>query len=81
MDSGITIRIDGDVVGEGKGSAALGDPLEALAWLARTVVARGRPLRAGYVVLTGSLAAMVPPPPGALVEVKVAGLGTASFRS
>jgi 2-keto-4-pentenoate hydratase len=77
----MTMRIDGDVVGEGLGSAALGDPLEALAWLARTAVARGHPLRAGDVVLSGALAPMVPLPAGGLVEVDVTGLGSVSFRA
>lgn len=34
--------------------AALGNPLTALAWLANLLVAQGRPLQAGMIVMTGS---------------------------
>jgi 2-keto-4-pentenoate hydratase len=34
--------------------AALGSPLTALAWLANLMVAQGRPLEAGMIVMTGS---------------------------
>jgi 2-keto-4-pentenoate hydratase len=77
----MTLRIDGDIVAKGKGSAALGDPLEALAWLARKLIARGRHLRAGDIILTGALAPMTPLPPRALVEVEVDRLGRVAFRS
>ena len=77
----MSLRIDGAIVGEGLGSAALGDPLEALAWLARKVAGRGHPLCAGDIVLTGALAPMCPLPPDALVEVDMAGSGSVRFRS
>jgi 2-keto-4-pentenoate hydratase len=80
-DARMTLRIDGEIVGEGTGAAVLGDPLEALAWLARWAIARGQPLRAGDIILTGALAPMAPLPPGARVEVEIEGLGGATFRS
>jgi len=42
-------------VGRGTGSDILGDPLRALTWLAATAADLGEPLRAGHVVLLGSL--------------------------
>jgi 2-keto-4-pentenoate hydratase len=42
-------------VGAGVGTDVLGEPLEALAWLATTLARRGLVLRAGEVVLLGSL--------------------------
>ena len=49
------LEIDGRPVGEGRGGDAMGHPLEPLAWLANNAIARGRPLRAGEIVMTGSI--------------------------
>jgi 2-oxo-3-hexenedioate decarboxylase/2-keto-4-pentenoate hydratase len=50
-----TMEIDGELVGSGAGRDILGDPLAALAWLAASQASLGEPLRAGEVVLLGSL--------------------------
>ena len=47
--------INGKEVGVGVGTDVMGEPLDALAWLANTLARRGRYLRAGEVVLLGSL--------------------------
>ncbi len=47
--------INGELVGEGHGRDALGHPFEVVAWLANNLNKRGRMLRAGDVVLTGSI--------------------------
>lgn len=49
---------DGEVVSEGSGAATLGDPLNALAWLADASIAYGDPLKAGEIVLSGALGPM-----------------------
>lgn len=73
----VTMRLyrDGDLVSEGTGTACLGDPLAALAWLARTALGFGDPLRAGQVVLSGALGPMVPAPPGCRVRAEISSLG------
>lgn len=68
--------VDDEVVSEGDGSACLGDPLNALLWLARTAHEFGTPLRAGQVVLSGALGPMVPAPPGTTVRAELSTLGT-----
>ena len=50
-----TTTINGVEVGRGKGRDVMGHPLNALAWLATSLAGRGRPLRAGEIVLLGSL--------------------------
>ncbi|QUD90347.1 2-keto-4-pentenoate hydratase [Phenylobacterium montanum] len=55
---------DGAEISTGRGAATLGDPLNALAWLARTAIDFGEPLKAGEIVLAGALGPMVPLAPG-----------------
>ena len=47
--------IGADTVGEGVGAAALGHPLDAVAWLANHLAAHGRGLVFRDVVITGSM--------------------------
>lgn len=70
-----------ELVSKGDGAACLGDPLLALAWLARTARAFGEPLRAGQVVLSGALGPMVPAAPGSVIRAELSSLGsvTAAF--
>jgi 2-keto-4-pentenoate hydratase len=68
--------LDDEPASHGRGADCLGDPLIALAWLARTARDLGDPLRAGQVVLSGALGPMVPTPPGSRVRAEISGLGT-----
>jgi 2-keto-4-pentenoate hydratase len=65
-------------VSSGTGAACLGDPVDAVLWLARTCRDLGAPLRAGEVVLSGALGPMVPVTAGGRYTVTLSGLGTAS---
>ncbi|HVF93769.1 MAG TPA: fumarylacetoacetate hydrolase family protein, partial [Sphingomonas sp.] len=75
---GMALEINGAVASVGAGAACLGHPLNAAAWLARTLAAAGDPLRAGDVVLTGALGPMVALAPGDHVRAVIGGLGTCS---
>jgi 2-oxo-3-hexenedioate decarboxylase/2-keto-4-pentenoate hydratase len=72
------MTINGVEVGTGKGGDILGHPLEALAWLANTMAARGRQLEAGMFVLLGSVVETRWVEAGDLVEIAIEGLGRAS---
>ena len=73
---GMVIEHRGEPVSVGAGAACLGNPLNAVVWLAREMVARGRPLRAGDIVMSGALGPMVPVAPGEVYEVRINGLGS-----
>jgi 2-keto-4-pentenoate hydratase len=73
------MEINGAVASTGVGAAALGNPLNAAAWLARTLAGRGEPLKAGDVLLAGALGPMVAITPGDHVVAKIAGIGEAAF--
>mgnify|MGYP006077485101 CR=1 FL=1 len=73
------MTFDDEVVSTGIGAAALGNPLNAAAWLARTLASRGEPLKSGDILLAGALGPMVALRPGVAVRAKVAGIGECSF--
>ncbi len=76
----MTMDRGGEKVSSGNGAACLGDPLNALSWLARTARDFGEPLRAGQVVLSGALGPMVDVRPGDVVTAEITGLGTVTAR-
>jgi 2-keto-4-pentenoate hydratase len=80
VDVTMTMRRGGDVVSRGTGRDCLGDPLNALAWLAATAIDVGTPLRAGDLVLSGALGPMVAVVAGDVFDAVVAPLGTVTAR-
>ncbi|MEH3155601.1 MAG: fumarylacetoacetate hydrolase family protein [Gordonia paraffinivorans] len=74
------MTVDGVVVSSGSGADCLGDPLEALRWLATTALDHGRPLRGGDVVLSGALGPMVAVTAGSRVTATITGLGSVTAR-
>ena len=70
---GVTGRqtLNGKQVGEGKSE----DPFATLAWLANLLAERGRDLKAGMVVITGSLIPTFSIAPGERAVFAVDGLG------
>jgi 2-keto-4-pentenoate hydratase len=68
--------VNGNEVSRGTGADVLGHPHNALAWLANHLAADGKGLRAGQIVLTGSLVKTVWLEAGDKVVMELKGLGT-----
>lgn len=83
VEVGMRLYINDELASEGNGAACLGDPLNAVLWLARTAHEYGTPLRPGQVILSGALGPMVPAPPGTSVRAELSTLGpvTADFST
>lgn len=71
---------NGQPAGTGLGSAVQGHPAEAVAWLANTLGGFGIPFLKGEIILSGSLAPLVPAAAGDLFELQIGGIGSASVR-
>jgi 2-keto-4-pentenoate hydratase len=67
---------NGEQVAEGRSDAVLGDPVIAVAWLARKVASFGVRLEAGDVILPGSVHRAIDVRPGDDFEAVFDGLGT-----
>ena len=67
---------NGEVVAEGRSDAVLGNPVTAVAWLARKVDSFGVRLRAGDIVLPGSCTRAIDARPGDEFVADFVGLGS-----
>lgn len=69
-------KINGQVVGQGYGRDVMGHPFEALAWVANNLARRGKYLRAGQIVITGSLITSKFPKAGDAIRFELGSLGS-----
>ena len=72
------VSMNGEPIDRGFGRDALGDPLVVVAWLANHLAARGEMLRAGQIVMTGSVAPTRFPAEDASYRFDVKGIGSVS---
>ena len=73
----LTLAVNQAVVGQGVGADALGDPVDALVWLANESSRRGIGLKAGEIVSTGTCTGLFWLEPGQQVALQVSGIGSA----
>jgi len=69
-----------DIEGKREAQGWSEDPLEVLAWTANLLGGRGRGLKAGQIVMTGSLIATLPAVAGKTFRFAVEGLGETVFE-
>jgi 2-oxopent-4-enoate/cis-2-oxohex-4-enoate hydratase len=77
---GMVVEKNGAIVSTGAGAAALNSPVNSVAWLANTLGSYGIALKAGEVILSGSLVPLEPIVAGDVMHVSVGGIGSVSAR-
>ncbi|BFM06042.1 2-oxopent-4-enoate hydratase [Halioxenophilus aromaticivorans] len=77
---GMVVEKNGQLLSTGAGAAALGSPVNCVAWLANTLGQFGIPLKAGEVILSGSLVPLEPVQAGDFMSVSIGGIGQASVK-
>jgi 2-keto-4-pentenoate hydratase len=77
---GLVYELNGAVAATNTAAEVLGSPINSLAWLANHLGARGLALRAGDVVMTGSVSMLLRPKAGDMVSARFTRLGVVSAR-
>lgn len=68
-----------ELVSEGNGKACLGNPLNAVVWLAKKMVELDNPLKKGEVILSGALGPMIKINQGDIFKAEIDGFDTVKF--
>lgn len=71
---------NGEFLSRGLGSAALGNPLTCVAWLANTLGEYGISLNKGDIILSGSLVPLENVVPGDKMSLEISGIGALSIE-
>ena len=71
---------EGAAIGEGRGRDILGHPFNSVAWLATQLASRGVRLKAGEVVMTGSVMKTIFPNEGATYRFDLAEIGAVEVQ-
>lgn len=78
---GMVVELNGQVISTGAGAAALGSsPVSCVVWLANTLGRLGTPMKAGEVILSGSLVPLQPIKAGDYMSVSIGGIGRTAVR-
>ena len=77
---GMVLEQNGELVATGAGAAALGSPVNAVAWLANALGKYDISLKAGEIILSGSLAAMIPVKRGDRFRMQIGSIGDCGVR-
>ncbi len=75
LGESVVLSKDGEAFAEGRGEMAMGSPAKAVAWLANKLADRGKGLKAGQLVMTGTLTPITPIERGATYVATFSTLG------
>lgn len=76
----VVVEHNGRVVATNTTGEVMGNPLNSLAWLANALKRTGRALRAGDIVMTGSISKVLRPKAGESIGASFSRLGSVSCR-
>lgn len=79
-DVQMNLKFDDEVVSTGVGADCMGDPLAAVAWLAKTALEFNKPLLRGEIILSGALGPMKAVTTACGICATISGLGTVSVN-
>jgi 2-keto-4-pentenoate hydratase len=77
---GMNFYVDGNLTSTATSAAVIGNPADAVAWLANTLAPYGHYLRAGQVIMPGSLVAMVDAKPGGNIRAEFDHIGSVEAK-
>ena len=77
---GVVYELDGQVAATNTAAEVMGNPLNSLAWVANHLGKRGLGLRAGDLVMSGSISTLLRPKAGDTVSARFTRLGSVSAR-
>lgn len=80
LEETVTLTQDGSELATGQGREAMGHPAKAVAWLADRLAERGQMLRAGQLVMTGTLTPILPIERGSEYKAEYSTLGSLRMR-
>ena len=78
--AGMVLEKNGEIVVTGAGAATMAHPVNAMVWLANMLGSLGIALKAGDIVLSGAMGAMVPVARGDNLRMTIGGIGGCSVR-
>ena len=77
---GIVVELNGEIISTGAGAAAMGSPVNCVTWLANTLGRFDIELKAGEVILSGSLVPLQAVTAGDSMRLEIGGIGQAAVR-
>ena len=76
LEESVVLAKDGVAFAQGRGEMALGSPANAVAWLVNKLAERGLGLKAGMIVMTGTLTPITPIEAGSTYTGTFSTMGT-----
>ena len=76
----IVFEHNGEIVGTYTAAEVMGNPLNALAWLANHLAVRGQALKPGDIVISGGISKLLRPKAGDSIRARFTHLGSVGIK-